>query len=419
MPNSAERFDYQRIKKLYQRIRNASIAISEPFFEEDMQIQSMADASPMKWHLAHTSWAFEAFILKPHLKGYREFNRHFDYLFNSYYNSIGEQFPRAKRGLLSRPNYETVLSYRHHVDINMEKLIENQCSIDNNKQFLLELIELFCNHEQQHQELMQTDIKHALFISPKYTEYNDSLLSRSDQAVLNMPGPSKTELMWQSFDGGLFDIGNQNNSFNFDNERPQHKVYVNPFKIASRLTTNREYLEFMSNGGYQQATFWLSEAWSKITLENVSSPLYWIKKNNKWYHYTLAGLKPIPLDSPISHVNYFEANAYANSVKKRLPTEQEWEVAALNAKLQPDQYVLKQMFNQLWQWTSSSYAEYPGFKVSSGSVGEYNGKFMVNQYVLRGGSVATPSGHFRTTYRNFFYPNASWQFSGIRLAESI
>jgi len=397
-------FINDELKELYLCVRKESESISQPLSSEDMQIQSMADASPIKWHLAHTSWAFETFILKDQIKNYQAFDANFEYFFNSYYNAIGEQFPRAQRGLLSRPNNQTITKYRKHVDIAMCELIENyENSISKET---IKLITLLINHEQQHQELMLTDLKHALFQNPTYPEYKPN--SRSSLRNLYIDQP----LTWIEFEAGLYDVGHQDESFHFDNEGPQHKYYLESFKLASRLVTNGEYLKFMEDGGYQDAKYWLSEAWGSIKDKKSMAPMYWIKKDNKWFQYTLFGLQPLDLNKPVQHINYFEANAYATSVNKRLPTEQEWEVAAKN-----EQFKLNEMFNHLWQWTSSSYCAYPGFKIVNGAIGEYNGKFMVNQYVLRGGSKATPQGHIRASYRNFFYPNASWQYTGLRLAE--
>lgn len=412
--------ELQLLSAQFIQVRQASVAIVRPLSEEDMQIQSMPEASPSKWHLAHTSWAFETFVLKPYLDSYEPYDPQYEYLFNSYYNAIGEQYPRSQRGLLSRPGFQEIMRYRSHVDSAMSELFSD-LTIDGN-QALLDLISLTINHEQQHQELMLTDLKHAFFNNPSYPKYVES-----SPRIYN---PS--QLSWSAFPEGLYKIGHNNESFYFDNEGPQHQIYLQPFQISSRLVTAGEYIQFIDNGGYQEPSFWLSEAWSKINEQNIKAPFYWVKKNKRWYQFTLSGLQPIDLNSPVMHVNYFEASAFANSVGKRLPTEQEWEVAAkqveVNGTFFDHKYMhpcsakgnsLEQMFGELWQWTSSSYNAYPGFKIPNGAIGEYNGKFMVNQYVLRGGSIATPRGHIRASYRNFFYPDASWQFSGIRLAESL
>jgi ergothioneine biosynthesis protein EgtB len=415
------------IAEKYTNIRRISLEIAAPLSSEDMLLQSMPEASPIKWHLAHTSWAFETFVLKYFCENYQAYDQRFEYLFNSYYNSVGQQYPRNQRGLLSRPNIAQVLEYRKHIDRAMLALIaelkhEGPEQNSNNRDAIIQRINLAINHEQQHQELMITDLKHAFFTNPSYPVYR--------QAV--PPKYLKTELAWKKYAAGVHSIGHQDEYFYFDNEGPRHKVYIEPFRIACRLVTCGEYLSFIENGGYQQASYWLSEAWSKIQTEQIDSPFYWLKKRDGWYQYHLSGLQPIDLNAPMSHVNYFEANAYANSIGKRLPTEQEWEVASTDNTTRGSYYKverhhpnsacgsgLEQMFGELWQWTSSSYSPYPGFRIPDGAVGEYNGKFMVNQYVLRGGSIATPKGHIRPSYRNFFYPDACWQYSGIRLAESL
>lgn len=414
--------------------RQLSIEIASPLSNEDMQLQSMPDASPIKWHLAHTTWAFETFILTSLLPDYAQFDKHFEYLFNSYYNAIGKQFSRAKRGLLSRPDIDEVIKYRQHVDNAILKWLaetENTPLSKNKYKEAYDLLLLLINHEQQHQELMLTDIQHALSVNPCNPVYRITKKIEHQSSPLN----------WVDFDGGLTQIGHQNEHFYFDNEGPRHQYFIDPFKFASRLVSCGEYLDFIENGGYQESSFWLSEAWGKINEENLKAPLYWQKQAGKWFQFTLSGLQPLDLNAPLSCINYFEANAYANSINKRLPTEQEWEVAARSMELvgsfyHPDKLTptctrnsdsqsdtsspqLEQMFGELWQWTSSSYNAYPGFRPSTGAIGEYNGKFMVNQYVLRGGSFATQLGHIRASYRNFFYPNASWQYSGIRLAESL
>ena len=403
----------------YQQTRKTSLALVAPLNKEDMQVQSMPNTSPSKWHLAHTSWAFETFLLKAYFKDYQAFDSSFEYLFNSYYNAIGQQFPRPQRGLLSRPTFEEVVKYRHYVDQHMDQLLNSKIMT---KPSILKLVLLMINHEQQHQELIMTDIKHALSFNPLFPAY---------QSTPN-PSYSESNMSWTQFDSGIYQIGHQSENFYFDNEGPQHKVYLEPFIFADRLVTNGEYIDFIEQGGYQNSSLWLSEAWYKIAESKTQAPLYWLKKGNTWFHYTFSGLVAVDKDAPVMHINYFEANAYANSVGKRLPTEQEWETAARSVNYRESKTEnitlhsqgslggkLEQMFGQLWQWTSSSYNAYPGFNVSEGAVGEYNGKFMVNQYVLRGGSFVTPTGHIRPSYRNFFYPDASWQFSGIRLAESL
>lgn len=395
--------DEDSLNEHYQRCRLYSLSICEELSDEDMQAQSMPDASPLKWHLAHTTWAFETFVLKPFYEGYQIFDDSFEYLFNSYYNAIGEQFPRPQRGLLTRPNRKTIMRYREHVDKAMCALISQLEQGNQTNSECSQLIRLVINHEQQHQELMLTDLKHLLSINPTYPKYKD---------IESLSPCRKNSIV--RIDAGLYEIGHQNEDFYFDNEGPRHQHHLAAFSIDSSLISNAEYLEFIQDDGYFRAEFWLSEAWYSLNQSNLRHPYYWSKHQDNWFEYTLAGLKPLAPEQPVKHINYFEANAFAAWRDKRLPTEQEWEVAS---KLHGGK--LDQMFNQLWQWTGSSYSAYPGFKPVKGAIGEYNGKFMVNQYVLRGGSVATPLGHIRASYRNFFYPNASWQYSGIRLAETI
>lgn len=404
----------------FEKVRAYSLTLIDDLSAEDLQLQSMPEASPLKWHLAHTSWAFETFLLKPYAKNYQPFCNDYEYLFNSYYNAIGKQFTRSKRSLLSRPDLPTVLNYRAHVDRGVSQLLASCTELDASlSSAIFGRLQLCIHHEQQHQELMITDLKHAFFENPLYP--GSTILN--EQHTLKA---ANANAQWIPFEGGTYTIGHPkpsetkhfNSPFYFDNEGPQHQHYLPPFHLSSRLVTCGEYIDFIENGGYQNASFWLSEAWGNIQEQNISSPYYWIKRKGQWFHYTLSGLLPIDPTLPVSHINYFEASAYACSQGKRLPTEQEWEVAANQCKASKTSR-LEQMFNSLWQWTASAYSAYPGFKVPEGAIGEYNGKFMVNQYVLRGGSVATPKGHIRSTYRNFFYPDASWQFSGIRLAESL
>ena len=387
----------------YTDCREYSVELCHDLSDADIQAQSMTDASPLKWHLAHTTWAFETFVLKPFATNYQVFDPEYEYLFNSYYNAIGEQFPRQQRGLLTRPDRKKVMAYRQHVDNAMYDFIKRHFNqINEEKLACYQLVMLVINHEQQHQELMLTDLKHLLFINPAFPKYRNLEQLNDSQTRKSI-----------AFEPGLYSIGHQDETFYFDNEGPRHQYYNNGFSLDSDLVTNADFLEFIQDGGYQQPQHWLSEAWQKITQKETVNPFYWRQENNQWFEYTLNGLIPLSPLQPVKHVNYFEASAFANWRNKRLPTEQEWEIAARS--LHPD---LNQMFGQLWQWTSSSYCAYPGFRPAEGAIGEYNGKFMVNQYVLRGGSLATPKGHIRPSYRNFFYPDASWQFSGIRLAET-
>ena len=384
---------------------------------EDMQLQSMAETSPSKWHLAHTTWFFETFVLK-HVDGYRQFHDRYEYLFNSYYNSIGEQFSRPERGLLSRPGVEEIFHYREYVDDAMEGLFERGQSAD-----FTDVILLGINHEQQHQELILTDIKHAFSQNPLYPaliEHKPLLDSREAIPV-----------DFQAFPGKVRMVGHDaiNGDFSFDNESPRHAVHVAPFRIATRPVTNAEYLEFIENGGYLDPLLWLSDGWSRIKQSGQSCPAYWVKLDDGWFEYTLSGLVPIQKNQPVCHVSYYEACAFASWAGCRLPSEFEWEVAAQDLScrgnnlsldvlhpLPASEDGLTQMFGDIWEWTSSAYGAYPGFKPDHSALGEYNGKFMCGQYVLRGGSCASPPGHVRATYRNFFYPDSYWQFSGIRLA---
>lgn len=397
----------------YAAIRGQSVAIAAPLAAEDQVIQSMPDTSPTKWHLAHTTWFFETFLLKPHLAGYSVLNAAYDHLFNSYYQQLGLPFPRPQRGLLSRPTAEEVLDYRAHVDCAMEALFGEPS--------LAPLIELGLNHEQQHQELMVTDIKHVLSLNP----LNPAPFG--PRAVDRMPAPPSD---WVPFAGGLREIGHEGDGFTFDNEGPRHRHHLEPFALASRPVTNGEYLVFIEAGGYRDSSLWLAEGWTAIGERGWQAPLYWERRDGVWSRYTLHGREPIDRAEPVSHVSYYEAAAYAAWAGYRLPTEHEWETAArgidfgkhgLNlSDLEPAAAAgkgLRQMDGAVWQWTMSPYAPYPRYRPAEGAIGEYNGKFMSSQMVLRGGSCATPCGHTRATYRNFFPPDARWQFSGIRLAK--
>ena len=398
----------------YLSTRKLSEQIAALLSAEDMQLQSMPDASPTKWHLAHTTWFFETFVLMQ-VKSYQVFHEHFNVLFNSYYNSVGEQFKRPFRGVLSRPTADEVLAYRHYVDEAMHKYLAGEISAEERA-----IITLGINHEQQHQELMFTDIKHAFSLNPLFPaliqcQYTD--------------GPVQS-LKYISIDGGLYECGaDAEGDFCFDNETPRHSVYVAPFKLASRPVTNGEYAEFIADGGYEDPLLWLSDGWARIKEQGQFCPVYWQGQKGEWSEYTLAGLQTLQPNAPVCHVNYFEACAYANWAGKRLPTEFEWEVVARDQPIEGNLLNLNvlhpqasnhsgatQLFGDVWEWTSSAYGAYPGYQPARGALGEYNSKFMVGQYVLRGGSCATPPGHIRSTYRNFFYPHSDWQFSGIRLA---
>ncbi|SDZ81714.1 ergothioneine biosynthesis protein EgtB [Microbulbifer marinus] len=412
----------QQLLSRYRRVRGETEQLADPLSAEDMQLQSMPDASPTKWHLAHTSWFFETFVLRPHLPDYRQFDPDFHQLFNSYYNSLGTPFSRPQRGMLSRPDLDSVFAYRHSVDQFIGKLLDEQPL----SQGLETLVTLGLNHEQQHQELLLTDIKHAFSINPTFPSYSDSTQEEEDT------GPAE-ELRWLRVAGGVYGIGSEGEHFYFDNESPAHQQLLQDFSIASRLVTNGEYLEFIEDGGYRDPRLWLSDGWAHVQQNACKHPLYWQKREEGWFQFTLHGLQPITYSEPVCHISFYEADAYASWAGKRLPTEFEWEAAAFQLR-RPDQLATAnllekralrplaagrgqtQFLGDLWEWTSSAYLPYPGFRASSDAVGEYNGKFMCNQKVLRGGSCITPAEHIRMSYRNFFYPHQAWQFTGIRLA---
>ncbi|NGZ83908.1 ergothioneine biosynthesis protein EgtB [Duganella aceris] len=409
------RLPQQQLKARYDAVRSRSLAIAEPLTDEDCGAQSMPDASPIKWHLAHTTWFFETFILERMEASFAPFHPAFRVLFNSYYNGIGDKHPRAQRGLLTRPAMSQVRAYRADVDARIARLLTGELAAEQSAQ-LAELISLGLQHEQQHQELMLTDVKHLLAQSALLPEYVDTPLPRAADAA---------PMAWLAFDGGLTDIGHDGDGFCFDNELPRHKQYVAPFELASRLVTNGEYLAFIAAGGYFNAALWLAEGWDWVRNQNLNGPIYWQQDGDgQWNEFTLHGAQPLDPQRPVTHLSLFEADAYANWAGARLPTEAEWELAAAQASIETgalhpagaDASGLQQMFGHCWQWTSSSYAPYPGFSVAPGALGEYNGKFMLNQYVLRGSSCATPDGHARASYRNFFPAGARWQFTGIRLA---
>ena len=400
-------------------MRRQSVALCAPLEIEDYGVQPMADASPPKWHLAHTSWFFETFILRDFVTGYRVFHPRFEYLFNSYYNGVGMPFPRPRRGHLSRPTVAEVMAYRDHVDGHMEKLLKGAEQADVRERTVLGL-----HHEQQHQELLLTDLKYNFGHNPLYPAYGGHV--RDAQK----PAPP---LAFTDFDGGVVPIGHDTaRGFAFDNELPRHDVLLQPFSLADRLVTNDEYLEFIADKGYERADLWLSEGWSIVQEESWRAPLYWVQQDGAWFEYRLDGLEPLQGNLPVVHVSAHEAFAYAAWRGARLPTEFEWECAVQHAAddgsfaedgaYHPQPACgsgLRQMFGDAWEWTSSSYGPYPGYAPLPGTLGEYNGKFMSSQLVLRGGSTATPRSHIRGSYRNFFYPPDRWQFSGIRLAKHV
>jgi ergothioneine biosynthesis protein EgtB len=421
-PQTASR-DY--FVEQYSRVRRLSEQLCEPLVTEDYVIQSMPDVSPTKWHLAHVSWFFETFLLFPAIPDYQSLHPQYAYLFNSYYNTLGARHCRPKRGLISRPTVQETYAYRQYVDEHvlnlLEKLDERQLAE------FAPIITLGLHHEQQHQELMLTDLKHVLSCNPLFPTY----VARSPIQSTSVP-----PVEWVSFPEGVYWIGHEGEGFAFDNEGPRHQQFVQAFQLASRLVTNGEYLAFLEDDGYKKPLLWLSEGWATVQQEEWQAPLYWEKRDGRWWMMTLSGMREVELAEPVCHVSYYEADAYARWAGTRLPTEAEWEVAAhdvpvegnfvehglyhpapLNASTTKGK--LAQMYGDVWQWTQSSYAPYPNFKPGPGAVGEYNGKFMCNQYVLRGGSCATSRSHIRSTYRNFFPAHAQWQFMGIRLARGV
>ena len=390
--------DPELLRRRFGHVRRRSLVLAEPLSDEDCTAQSMPDASPVKWHLAHTTWFFETFILERFEAGFRPFHPAFRVLFNSYYNGIGAKHPRAQRGLLTRPGMAAVRAYRLDVDARMLRLLDSRAGDAS----LAELVTLGLEHEQQHQELILTDVKHLLAQSPLYPAYAEAPLAPA------APAPA---LSWHAFEGGLAGIGYPGDGFCFDNELPRHRQYLAPFELASRLVSNGEYLAFIEAGGYRDASLWLSEGWDQVCAGKLEHPLYWLHENDsRWREFTLHGAHALDPSLPATHVSLYEADAYARWAGARLPTEAEWEFAAPRADGPA------QMYGHCWQWTSSSYAPYPGYAPQPGALGEYNGKFMINQYVLRGSSCATAEGHARASYRNFFPAGARWQFSGIRLA---
>ena len=377
----------------YTQIRNHSVKICEPLEIEDYVVQPIIDVSPPKWHLGHTTWFFETFILEPNLPGYQVFDPQYNFVFNSYYETIGARVIRTDRGNLSRPSVSDIYKYRQYVDENMTVLLQSEVVIE----ALKPLLELGLNHEQQHQELLVTDIKYILGHNPLFPAYQTEIKS-------NKADVGNTEMI--TFPEDVYEIGFEGESFCFDNELGRHKVYLNAFEIADQLVTNQEYLEFMNARGYEDFRHWHAEGWDWVKQNEGRSPLYWHFIDGKWMNYTLNGLQEVDLNDALCHINFFEASAFASWKGMRLPTEAEWEVASDHFE-----------WGSRWEWTNSAYLPYPGFKKEAGAVGEYNGKFMVNQTVLRGASDATPEGHSRNTYRNFFPTNLKWQFTGIRLAK--
>jgi ergothioneine biosynthesis protein EgtB len=405
----------------YSRVREFSEKLCQTLQPEDCVIQTVPEVSPTKWHLAHTSWFFETFIVQQALSNYAPIHPQYAYLFNSYYNAAGKMHCRPKRGLISRPTLRETLEYRRHVDGLMDVIFEKADIVEKFAPIIL----LGLNHEQQHQELMLTDIKHVFSENPLRPVFRDG--SRLKSAPVPV-------LPWLSYPAGVHQVGYDGDGFHFDNEAPQHRQFVEAFRLAPRLVTNGDYLEFIEDGGYRRPEFWLSLGLYTVNDQCWEAPLYWEKRDGSWLVFTLAGMRELDKNEPVCHVSYFEADAFARWAGARLPTEFEWEVAATDLPSEgnfaekeilhpksPDEISarqpLVQMFGDVWEWTSSSYSPYPGYVPAAGALGEYNGKFMCNQYVLRGGSCATSQSHIRKTYRNFFPPNARWQFTGIRLAK--
>ncbi len=429
------RIESSALAQRYAQVRAQSLALAEPLSEADAQVQSMPDVSPTKWHLAHVTWFFETFILERHERGFKPFHPRYRVLFNSYYNEVGEQHPRPERGLVSRPSLAEVKAYRAQVDQRVATLLANahDPAID-------ALVELGLQHEQQHQELLLTDIKHVLSCNPLVPVY---------RASWPLAPVAPLPMAWVGHGGGLAEIGHHDDGFAFDNESPRHLHHLRPYALANRLVTHGEWAEFIADGGYREPRWWLSAGWEWVRKQQVRAPLYWQREGDHapWLCFTLHGLVPIDPHTPIAHVSYFEADAFARWAGTqreawrgaRLPSEFEWEHAARglpstvagsgnfveSQALHPmpvaraGASLPAQMFGDVWEWTSSSYSPYPGFQPLDGAVGEYNGKFMVNQYVLRGGSCATPRSHIRASYRNFFPTDARWQFSGVRLARDV
>ena len=377
---------------LFQKTRAETESLCEPLETEDYIPQPVDFASPPKWHLSHSTWFFEEMILKKFLPDFQVFNPHFGFLFNSYYQTLGEKAIRTERGTITRPTVAEVYQYRKYVDQNIEKLVQNNSTPE-----LEELIVLGINHEQQHQELLITDLKHTFSYNPIYPVYKEGF---------NLTAQENEEKGWLHVPEGIYQIGFEGEGFHFDNEKGRHKVFVHDFELSKSLVTNAEFIEFMEAGGYEKFEYWLDEGWSWVTENQIKSPLYWKKIEEKWHSYTLEGLKPIEPNHILTHISFYEAQAFATWKGCRLPTEFEWEIAA-------DQL----NWGKRWEWTYSAYLPYPKFKIAEGAVGEYNGKFMVSQMILRGASTATPKGHERKTYRNFFHPKYRLQITGIRLAK--
>jgi ergothioneine biosynthesis protein EgtB len=413
----------------FNAIRTTSVQLCEPLQTEDYVIQSMDDVSPPKWHLAHTTWFFETFALADFAPGYRPFHPAYKSLFNSYYNAVGEMWPRNRRGQLSRPTVAEVFAYRRDVDRSVGRLIST--ADDGTWPQLASRIEVGLHHEQQHQELLLMDIKHILWCNPLKPAYqSDSGLPLADAPDVELQRP---ELQWLEVGGGLCEFGHSGDGFCFDNEEPRHRAYVRDLRLANRCVTNQEFLEFVNDAGYETPALWLAEGWTAVNQQQWRAPLYWQRIDGTWHEFTLRGLQPLELAAPVVHLSYYEADSFARWAGRRLPTEYEWELAArhqpvagnfvesgrLHPAPSPGGPGLHQLFGDVWEWTQSPYGPYPGYSPAAGALGEYNGKFMCGQFVLRGGSCATSQSHVRLTYRNFFYPQQRWAFQGVRLADDV
>ncbi len=417
----------EKLSSHFLQVRATTEALCKPLEIEDHLLQPMEDASPAKWHLGHTTWFFEVVILQPYKPGYRLFHERYSYVFNSYYNTLGERIARPRRGLLSRPTLEEVHAYRRYVTEAMQELLES-ADEDTWAQVAPRTI-VGIHHEQQHQELFLTDIKYAFAVEPFHPVYAES--------TPEPPPGDVPDLEFLTFDEGIYEIGFAGDGFAYDNEGPRHRTYLQAFRLANRPVTAGEYMAFIEDGGYCNPLLWLSDGWDTVQHEDWEAPLYWVKRDDDWWHFTLSGMRPVDPEEPVCHISFYEADAFARWAGKRLPTEAEWEVASrvqfdvhrgnfqesgyfhlIPPRKAPDT-LLYQMAGNVWEWTGSAYRPYPGYQALPGPLGEYNGKFMINQMVLRGGSCATPRGHIRPTYRNFFHPDKRWQFTGFRLADDL
>ncbi len=412
--------------------RACTLALIEGLSDADVTVQSMDDASPSKWHLAHTTWFFEEFVLGRYAAGYRVMNPRYRFLFNSYYEAVGPRQPRPRRGMLTRPAIREIVDYRRYVDEALSALLADPAPLA-----ALGLVELGIQHEQQHQELLLTDLLHLFAQNPLRPAWRTAPETDAATRPRASAGTSRSPVVaavanWVDFEGGLFEAGHEGAGFAFDCERPRHRVALAPYSLADRLVTNGEWCEFIADGGYREPRWWLADGWARVQAEGWQAPLYWERRDGAWTQMTLCGELALDPTEPVSHISYFEADAFARWRGARLPTEHEWEIAARTQPIDGNlassgrfrprpaaldaQAPLRQLYGDVWEWTASAFSAYPGFRIAEGAVGEYNGKFMCGQYVLRGGSCATPRGHLRPTYRNFFYPHQRWQFTGLRLA---